>query len=118
MKAIRGATTVTSDSPENIRAAVRELLLAIQEKNSLRDEDIIFLLFSNTSDIRSLYPAKAAREAGFLHGALFSAAEPAIDGSLPLCIRVMVLAETEKAVHVYLHGAAVLRKDLQHSDCQ
>ena len=113
MKAIRGATTVASDSPENIRAAVRELLLAIQEKNSLRDEDIIFLLFSNTSDIHSLYPAKAAREAGFLHGALFSAAEPAIDGSLPLCIRVMVLAETEKAVHVYLHGVAALRKDLQ-----
>lgn len=113
MKAIRGATTVAADTPENIRAAVRELLTAIREQNSLRDEDILFLLFSNTADIRSLYPAKAAREAGFLHGALFSAAEPAIDGSLPLCIRVMILAETEQCRHVYLHGAASLRKDLQ-----
>ena len=114
MRAIRGATTVPADEPAAIRAAVKELLQEIAAANALREEDILFILFSNTADIRSLYPAKAAREAGFVQPALFSAAEPVIDGSLPLCIRVLVMAEGEGRVrHVYLRGAAGLRKDLK-----
>ena len=114
MKAIRGATTVTADTPEQIRSAVKELLMAIKEQNKLSEQDILFILFSNTGDIRSLYPAKAAREAGFAQAALFSAAEPDIEGGLKLCIRVMLLVENCFEVrHVYLHGAANLRKDLK-----
>lgn len=113
MKAIRGATTVTRDCEEEIRAGVKELLSEIAKRNGLTDEKIIFLLFSNTSDIHSFYPAKAAREAGFISCALFSAIEPEIDGSLKKCIRVMALAETEnKPCHVYLKGAEILRRDL------
>lgn len=114
MKAIRGAITVEADSPEEIRCAVKELLLEIKQQNHLTEDDILFILFSNTADIHSLYPAKAAREAGFAAPALFSAAEPMIDGALPLCIRVMVFAENcNAAKHIYLRGAAVLRKDLK-----
>ena len=114
MLAIRGATTITADEPRQIREAVAQLLREIAEKNRLRAEEMLFILFSNTADIRSLYPAKAAREAGFVSPALFSAAEPDIAGALPLCIRVLVLAEKEgKAAHVYLRGAASLRKDLK-----
>ena len=114
MLAIRGATTITADEPQQIREAVAQLLREIAEKNRLRAEEMLFILFSNTADIRSLYPAKAAREAGFVSPALFSAAEPDIAGALPLCIRVLVLAEKEgKAAHVYLRGAASLRKDLK-----
>lgn len=115
MIAIRGATTIEKDAPEEIRLAVGELLTAIKEANGLQEEEILFILFSNTADIRSLYPAKAAREAGFASPALFSAAEPVIDGALPLCIRVLLLAECDKpAKHVYLRKAAGLRKDLKH----
>lgn len=114
MKAIRGATTVSADTPEEIRQAVKELLLKIKEQNKLNEEDILFILFSNTADIHSLYPAKAAREAGFAGPALFSAAEPDIEGSLRHCIRVLLLVENCFEVkHVYLHGAANLRKDLK-----
>ena len=114
MLAIRGATTITADEPQQIREAVAQLLREIAEKNRLCAEEMLFILFSNTADIRSLYPAKAAREAGFVSPALFSAAEPDIAGALPLCIRVLVLAEKEgKAAHVYLRGAASLRKDLK-----
>ena len=114
MLAIRGATTIAADEPQQIREAVAQLLREIAEKNRLRAEEMLFILFSNTADIRSLYPAKAAREAGFVSPALFSAAEPDIAGALPLCIRVLVLAEKEgKAAHVYLRGAASLRKDLK-----
>lgn len=113
MKAIRGASTVIRDGAEEIRACVKELLLKIKEENNLSFEDILFILFSSTADLRSFYPAKAAREAGFHSCALFSAAEPEIDGSLEKCIRVMVLAETDApARHVYLRGAAALRKDI------
>lgn len=113
MKAIRGATTVERDESELVREAVRELLVAIKERNCLKEEDIVAILFSNTQDIRSVYPAKAAREAGFAGAALFSAAEPEIEGSLRRCIRVMILAEREeKPVHVYLREAKKLRKDL------
>ena len=113
MRAIRGATTVREDSPQEIREAVAELLKEIATRNASVQESCISILLSNTADIRSLYPAKAAREAGFSGCALFSAQEPSIDGALPLCIRVLVLAEGDAPVrHVYLRGAANLRKDL------
>lgn len=112
MIAIRGATSVEADTPEEIRQAVGELMRAICEQNSIAEEDIVCILLSNTADIRSLYPAKAAREAGFARAALFSAAEPDICGALPLCIRVMILAEKDiRPRHVYLRRAAALRRD-------
>lgn len=114
MKAIRGATTIIEDTPAEIRSAVKELLDEICLKNFLLEDDMLCILFSNTSDIRSFYPAKAAREAGYSSPALFSSAEPEIEGALPLCIRVMLLVENCQDVrHVYLRNAASLRKDLQ-----
>lgn len=111
MKAIRGATTVAADTPEEIRGAVKELLEEISTKNGLSADKIVCIMLSSTSDIRSFYPAKAAREAGFAGCALFSSAEPQIEGSLPLCIRVMILAETENPpVAVYLRDAVNLRR--------
>ena len=65
MKAIRGATTISADTPAEIKDAVGELLIQMREQNGLTDENMICILFSNTSDIKSAYPAKAAREAGF-----------------------------------------------------
>ena len=113
MIAIRGATTVESDSAEEIKNSVGELLLKIKEKNALDNDDIICILFSNTQDLKSYYPAKAARESGFFSCALYSSVEPDIEGSLEKCIRVMLLVEKDiKPEHVYLKKAAALRKDL------
>ncbi len=113
MKAIRGATTVDNDTPEEIRRAVGGLLSEIMAKNNLSYGEIICIMLSNTQDIKSLYPAKAARECGFAHCALYSSLEPDIDNSLKLCIRVMILAEIDKApTHVYLGKAECLRKDI------
>lgn len=113
MKAIRGATTVERDTPEQIRESVKELLNNIVKVNGLKFGQIICIMFSNTSDIKSLYPAKAAREAGFANCALYSSLEPEIEGALAKCIRVMVLVDSDKSPsHVYLNGAKVLRKDI------
>ena len=111
MKAIRGAVTVAADTPEEIRGAVDSLLSEIRKRNKINVEDIVCIMLSSTGDITSLYPAKAARECGFVCP-LFSSLEPPIKDSLPLCIRAMVLAETDIAVPVYLRGAVILRRDL------
>jgi len=113
MVVIRGATTIAQDSKEQIQEAVKELLEKIEEENKIRRDEITCLVFSSTKDIHSYYPAKAAREAGFESCSLFSAEEPEICGSLPLCIRVMAFSEKNiTPVHVYLRGARMLRKDL------
>ncbi len=113
MIAIRGATTVENDCAEEIKSAVKSLLNIICEKNSITETEIVCIMFSNTCDLHSFYPAKAAREAGFCAVPLYSSLEPQIDGALCKCIRVMLLAEKECcAKHVYLNGAGVLRKDV------
>lgn len=113
MTVIRGATTIEKDEPDQIRAAVKELLDSIIERNFLKKDEVMSIVFSSTSDIHSYYPAKAARETGFESCALFSAQEPDIVGGLALCIRIMVFVEKNITVHhVYLHGAKNLRKDI------
>lgn len=113
MIAIRGATTVENDCPEQIRECVKELLHELSVRNNLTPSNIICIMFSSTADIRSFYPAKAAREAGFYSCPLFSSLEPDIEGALDKCIRVMILAEVSTpAKHAYLKGATMLRKDI------
>lgn len=113
MVVIRGATTIAQDEKEEIKKAVAELLDQIANRNSLGKDQILSIVFSSTSDIHSYYPAKAAREAGYVHCSLFSSVEPEIEGGLSLCIRVMLFVEKELTpYHVYLRGAKILRKDL------
>lgn len=116
MIAIRGATTVENDSAQQIRDSVKELLREMMAQNNLNNDNLVCLMFTNTTDIHSYYPAKAAREAGFYSCPLFSSLEPEIDGALKLCIRVMALAESSApAKHVYLKGAKALRKDISQT---
>ena len=113
MKAIRGATSVAEDTPEQIKVCVKELLDGIIAKNNLSVGQIICIMFSSTADLTSYYPAKAAREAGYSSCALYSSVEPDVVGSLRRCIRVMLLADTDVSpVHVYLNEAKSLRKDI------
>ncbi len=113
MVAIRGATTVAADTPDEIRGAVKELLNEIKAANHLSVQKVVCLMLSSTGDITSLYPAKAAREAGFADCPLFSSLEPPINGALRLCIRVMLLVDSDiDAVPVYLRGAKNLRRDI------
>lgn len=113
MIAIRGATTIENDCPQQIKERVKELLVELSDRNNLNPESIVCIMLSSTTDIHSYYPAKAAREAGFYSCPLFSCLEPEIDGALKLCIRLMILAEVSTpAKHVYLRGAIALRRDI------
>lgn len=116
-RGIRGAITVREDSPEAIREATRELLLAILEANpSLRPADIASVFFTVTEDIRSAYPALAARELGWGEVPLMCAREIPVPGSLAECIRVMIIWNTERSQkeihHIYLREAVQLRPDI------
>jgi len=116
MRAIRGATTVDSDTPEQIRRATRELLETIVARNEFASVDVISAIFTVTDDLRSEFPAHAARELGWLDVPLLCTMEIPVPGSLARCIRVLLHIESAKARaeirHVYLHDARALRPDL------
>jgi len=116
-RGIRGAITVDADQPELILAATRELLEAILASNArMRPEDIASAFFTVTEDLRSTFPAQAARQMGWSQVPMMCACEIPVPGSLPCVIRVLVNWNTERAqdemVHVYLREAAKLRPDL------
>jgi chorismate mutase len=115
-RAIRGATTVESDTPEQIRRATRELLETIVARNGITSADVISAIFTVTHDLTSEFPAHAARELGWLDVPLLCTLEIPVPGSLVRCIRVLLHVETEGSRagirHVYLHDARTLRPDL------
>ena len=117
VRGIRGATSVDQDNRTEIAQATRELLTTISQANpDLRKEDIASVLFTVTSDLTSDYPARAARELGWVEVPLLCALEIPVPESLPKCIRVLIHWNTklpQSAVrHVYLRKAAQLRPDL------
>lgn len=120
VRAIRGAITIDSDTPENILEHTRDLLVDMLELNRVPTDDLVSILFSATPDISSIAPAVAARDLGLTEIPLLCLAEMPVSGSLPLCIRIMIHAETTKArseiIHCFRRGAKILRPDLADSD--
>ncbi len=65
-RGIRGAITVTTNDASAILEATHQLLGSIQIANaSLKPEDIASALFTMTTDLNAVYPAKAARQMGW-----------------------------------------------------
>jgi chorismate mutase len=98
-----------------VHAAVIELVREIGLRNDLRPEAIISAQFTATPDVKSAFPAKAAREAGWTAVPMLCTLEIDVPGALPRCIRVMIHANVpagRDVEHVYLRGATALRPDL------
>ena len=116
VRGLRGATTVDVDTPEQVTERSQELILRLMERNDLTEDDIVSVLFTATADVTSIFPATAIREIGFGAVPLLCAAEIAVPGAMPRCIRVLLHVHTAKSKdeihHVYLHGAQGLRDDL------
>jgi chorismate mutase len=112
-RGVRGATFVAEDTPEAILAATRELLAAIAEANAIATEDIASAFFTSTTDLRSTFPARAARELGWTDVPLLGATEVDKPGAPPRCIRVLLHWNTsrrqDQIVHVYLRGSDAMR---------
>lgn len=116
VRALRGATTVDADTPEQLHERVQALLVRMLERNQVTKDDLISIVFTATADIHSMFPAAAARAIGFGDVPLLCAQELDIDGGARRCIRVLMHVNVDKdrsqLHHVYLEGARSLRDDL------
>jgi len=116
--AIRGATSVDEDDPKEIAEATRELLRQIVERNSLEMDEIVSVFFTVTHDLKSAFPALAAREMGWVGVPLLCASEIPVEGSMERCIRALIQVELRAPrpleTHVYLRKAVALRPDVAH----
>lgn len=117
LRGIRGATTVEADDPDRILEATRELLEVMLEENGIEEFDAIAaIFFTTTEDLRSTFPAEAARALGMTMVPLLCNQEIPVPGRLPRCVRVMLQLNTQKAQdemkHIYLREARRLRPDL------
>ena len=116
VRAVRGATQLDEYIREHMLDRVAEMVLDVMESNGLVVDDFISVIFTATSDLVSEFPAYAARRLGFGDVPLICARELEIAGSMPRVVRMMAHVETDlpraDITHVYLHGAAHLRRDL------
>ncbi len=114
-RGIRGAVTVAENKKEDILSATKGLLEKIVKVNGVDLDDVTCILFTTTSDLNAAFPAAAARQLGWTRIPLLCGHEMNVPGSLPKCLRVLVLFNTDKKneelLHVYLGGAVTLRDE-------
>lgn len=115
-RGIRGAITVLENTKEDIVTATKELLQKMLEANGVVIDDITCIWFTTTSDLNAEFPAVASRELGCVNTALICCHEMNVPGSLPKCVRILILVNTEKRadeiIHVYLKEAKCLREGI------
>lgn len=119
-RGVRGATSVGDNSKRAILTATSVLLERMVSANGIKVEDIASVVFTATSDLDAAYPARSARKLGWTATPLLCAQEMSVRGSLPSCIRVLILWNTDMPIdqvtHVYLGAAAALRPDLARKE--
>ncbi len=116
VRGVRGAITVDANTKEEIVQRTEELLRAIVTANTINTDDIASAIFTVTDDVNAEFPAVAARKLGWIHIPLLCSREIPVPGSLGMCVRVLLLINSDKKqeeiVHVYLRDAKKLRPDL------
>lgn len=116
LRGVRGATTVAHNDKQEILAKTAEMLNRLVKENQIATEDIGAVIFSSTPDINSAFPAAAARTIGWTEVPLFGTQEIDNPDGVALCVRVLILLNTDKTQseiqHIYLGGAAALRPDI------
>ena len=116
VRAVRGAIVVDRDQAETVLEATSRLLGALIERNDVEPDDIVSVFFTATPDLRSAFPAEAARRMGLGAAPLMCAQEIPVDGAMPRVVRVLLHFHTARGaaevVPAYLDGAETLRDDL------
>lgn len=114
--ALRGATTVESDTREALLERTSELLTILLERNDIEHDQLVSIIFTATEDLTSEFPAAAARGLGLGDVPLLCARELSVDGGNPATVRVLIHCYSTRPRtslrHVYLHRAKHLRDDL------
>ncbi|HAV10047.1 MAG TPA: chorismate mutase [Dehalococcoidia bacterium] len=114
-RGIRGATTAARNSREVIIEATKELLLKMVKDNDVSLRDIAGIWFTSTHDLNATFPATAIHELGWPQLPVMCSHEMDVPGSLPRCIRILMLVNTEKPDesinHIFINEA----EKLQHT---
>ena len=112
-RGLRGATVAEYNTDAAIYEATREMLSILIESNQIEEKNVACAYFTVTPDLNAAFPAAAARQLGWNNTALMCATEIPVPGSLPSCVRVLILLNTNKEpqdlVNVYLKGTEALR---------
>ena len=114
-KVIRGATTATGNSVEEIENAVIELINELISRNKLNSKNILSITFSVTNDLDACFPASVARKSNGLDKVAFlDCQQMYVHDDIKFCIRLMAQVIVPSYFTVnnpYLRNASNLRAD-------
>ena len=112
---IRGATTASGNSVEEIRDAVMELIDELISRNKLIKTNLLSITFTSTKDLDACFPASIARKYNELDSVAFlDCQQMYVPNDVNFCIRIMaqvLLPPNFPVKHPYLRGASKLRSD-------
>ena len=113
--AVRGATKVGRNDPEEILEATEELMRELIARNELEPERIVSCIFTATHNLNAEFPAAAARKLGLDSVPLLCAQEIDVPGAMPGVVRVLVHyygPAGHSPSQTYIGEAQELRSDL------
>ena len=112
---IRGATTASGNSVEEIEDVVIELINELISRNSLIKSNLLSITFTATKDLDACFPASIARKCNELDSVAFlDCQQMYVSNDIDFCIRILaqvLLPPNSPVKHPYLRGAAKLRTD-------
>ena len=112
---IRGATTASGNSVEEIEEVVVELINELISRNNLLKTNLLSITFTATTDLDACFPASIARKCNGLDSVAFlDCQQMHVSNDLDFCIRIMAQALLPRNIsvkHPYLRGASKLRTD-------
>ena len=115
IKFIRGATTASGNSVEEIEDAVVELINELISRNNLTKTNLLSIIFTATKDLNACFPASIARKCNGLDSVAFlDCQQMHVINDIDFCIRIMaqvLLPPNYPLKHPYLRNAAKLRTD-------
>jgi len=113
--AIRGATTSSGNTFEEIENSVVELINELILRNCLQPKNFLSITFSVTKDLDACFPASIARKCFGLDSVAFlDCQQMYVPNDVDFCIRLLALVifPTNSTInHPYLRGASNLRSD-------
>ena len=112
---IRGATTASGNSAEEIEEVVVELINELIFRNNIIKTNLLSITFTATKDLDACFPASIARKCiGLDSVAFLDCQQMHVSDDLDFCIRIMaqvLLPPNISLKHPYLRGASKLRAD-------
>ena len=112
---IRGATTASGNTAEEIKDAVVELIDELISRNNLIKTNLLSITFTTTKDLDACFPASVARKCNGLDSVAFlDCQQMYVSDDIDFCIRIMaqvLLPPNIPINHPYLRGASKLRPD-------